>query len=223
VGRFVPVEPDVSVPSRKWPGWTRFEENVNHAVFLYDAVMDPKRLTDLLGTDANVHRSRLTGFVWSWRMVDDVDGPPHSLRPTVLRQAESTVEGVLVMVEAAQLPALDMRYPGYDRIKVTQDVRMAGGGATTSDVVWTYVARPAGVARADAAIASGATQFDGEYLHELREAFGAYAGLTEALNGIPLPEGVPTVAPVLDAEAGDTSPAETPHPGDGNAHPPDGG
>src|SRR6266571_9059698 len=78
VGRFVPVEPNLAVPTRSWPGWRRFEETITHAVFVYDVLADPDELLHMLGRwpgDGDVVGARLDGYVRSWRMCADATTP----------------------------------------------------------------------------------------------------------------------------------------------------
>lgn len=191
IGRFVPVEPDLAVPARKWPGWNRFEEGIVHGIFVYGSSADPDELLTLLGRwpgDGDVVRAQLTGYRRSWRKCVG-----ETLYPTVLPERGAVTEGLLVRVLADQLTLLDVRHHGYDRLKVTGLVR--SGRDNLADVVWTYAANPGAVALADRAIEEGTAQISRTYLDRLRGIFAVHEGLAEAFDREGLPAGVAVADP----------------------------
>jgi hypothetical protein len=196
LGRFVPIEPDLSVPAVRWPGWARFEECLTHAVFVYDALAHPNDLLDLLNhwpADGDVRTGRLRGFARSWRVATGTapPGQPHLLL-TVLPDRRAATDGLLVRVSPEQLAVLDERHADFDRVRVTPDVELAGPPAGhPPDVAWAYVAKATAVTRADAAIAAGTARIPRQYLDRLREGLAAHDGLLPAFEREGLPTGVP--------------------------------
>jgi hypothetical protein len=207
VGRFVPVEPDLSRPAASWPGWRRFEERIVHAVFLYGTAMHPDRLLDLLGHwpgEGDVAQCSLVGFRWTWRMVDATAEPSSPggkvlIWPTIQSEPGAQTPGLLVRLGADRLAALDGSHIGYDRIRVTTEIWPMPPGRLAPDVVWTYAASSPSIRAADTALAAGTARIDANYYARLRAALLAHEGLLEAFQDHDLTNGLPMQGSPPDA------------------------
>jgi hypothetical protein len=157
--------------------------HTTHGVFVYGSLTHPDELRALLGhqpLDGDAKRVTLRGFSRSWRVCTDNTDPDRAVtyldsegappRPiqvlfvTVLPDPGGTVEGLLLRLTAEQLTALDLREGNYVRRNVTDAVPNPGDGP---DVIWTYVAKPSQVARADAGLAAGTACIRRDYLDRL--------------------------------------------------------
>ncbi len=126
-------------------------------------------------------RARLTGWSRTWHVCTDntADGPvayenpADGSRPPVqvlflTIEPGTAVEGVLLHLPDAGLPALDAREGNYRRISVEVD----GFGPA-----WTYVARPESAARARRGIAAGTARIRRQYLDTVAAAYAGHRGL----------------------------------------------
>jgi Gamma-glutamyl cyclotransferase, AIG2-like len=149
------------------------------------------------------HVAELAGYrrVWGVAMDNRVDvaGYKHyrlrsdGSRPAVcvafldvVPDPRASTRGVCVPVEAAQLPALDLRERNYERVDVTDVVAAARG------TVWAYVGTPAGRRRLRRAREHSRAVVSRDYLERTRAAFaalgsGALAEFEAAtLDGLPI-------------------------------------
>jgi hypothetical protein len=82
-GRYAPVDLAADAAPESLRGWTRFEEPLRTAIFLYDARAHPQHLRALLGHEvtygADVVAARLLGYRRRWRCAAAT--PDHSLAP----------------------------------------------------------------------------------------------------------------------------------------------
>jgi hypothetical protein len=203
-GRFVPVEPDLNTPERRWRGWARFDEPLTHGLFVYGDLCHPEALLELLGhwpLPGQLMPARLRGFARRWLACADNTDPARPAtyllesgeEPAVqvlflaLKHApEDWCDGLLVRIGAEQLAALDKQDGGYLRRNVTDSIELENP-AQRADVVWTYVAGPAQEERVARAVATGTACLRREYLDHLETALKAHGLLDDLERQAPVP------------------------------------
>lgn len=104
----------------------------------------------------------------------------------------AAVNGLCLPVSEAELAALDARERNYERVEVTESVRVTGGEVRGR--VWTYAGSSAGRERLRRGVASGTAVIDAGYLRAVRTGFAALGEAERrACAGSLDPGGMPVV------------------------------
>ncbi len=155
------------------------------AVFAYGSLIAPATIAQLAGRPVTAGRdytpARLSGWSRTWHVCTDntADGPvvyedpAAGSRPPIqvlflTVEPGTAVDGVLLHLPDAGLPALDAREGNYRRTAVDVD----GFGPA-----WTYVAKPASAERARRGIAAGTARIRREYLDTVIAAYASHPGM----------------------------------------------
>ena len=164
------------------------------AVYTYGSLVAPATIAALVGRPAvagrDFVRARLPGWSRTWNVCTDntADGPvayedpADGSRPPIqvlflTIEPGDAVEGVLIFLPDAALPALDAREGNYLRVGV--DVEGHGQA-------WTYVAKPESAERARRGIAAGTARIRRDYVETVEAAYGSHEGIP-VLGPLPAP------------------------------------
>jgi cation transport regulator ChaC len=178
-------------------------------VFAYGSLVGPPDLTPGRGWSAHGFVADLLGFRRAWGVAMDNrrDLPGYKYytdtrgrRPEVFvtfldvrpsPEPGAAVNGLCLPVDAARLAALDRRERNYERIDVSDRIRVDGRDGAR---VWTYVGTAAGRERLRSGLAAGTAVIDANYLAGVRDGFLRLGGDEHrACAGSLDPGGLPVV------------------------------
>ncbi|MFF5290658.1 gamma-glutamylcyclotransferase family protein [Paractinoplanes globisporus] len=164
------------------------------AIFAYGSLLAPATIAALVGhpptAGRDYRRARVPGWSRTWNVCTDntangpvvYEDPSDGSRPAIqvlflTIDPGTAVDGVLIHLPDAGLPALDAREGNYRRIPVEVD---------DHGPAWTYVAKPESAARARLGIAAGTARIRQDYVDTVLAACAAHDGLP-ALAPLPAP------------------------------------
>lgn len=171
-------------------------------VFGYGSLIATRSRRHAAGT-LETRTAVLHGYSRAWNTVERVifdgdDEPRPVLFLGLALSRDGACNGVLVEVDAAELPAMDRREKSYLRLEVTPWVELDGDGPIANAAVYTYIGRPeySYDRERDVRRWEGLCVADG-YVSLIEEGLGEYpTGFVDAYRRQtwPIPAGVETVS-----------------------------
>jgi hypothetical protein len=178
-GHFQSIDPDYSVPPRRWAGWSNFDGNADLLIFVYDENANAYNLARALGVRLTSSAEPTPGILAGWQRTWNVgaqegflseSGTPLVLARLGIEEKDGAgCTGVLIPVGFELLDLIDQHYKDFHRVDVTKSI--AASRSLEDCSVFAYVPTKRAVNALARACANGTAALDQEEFTRVESAF----------------------------------------------------